>query len=577
MDKINIELIGESKYKLLCEWYYKLDDNRVFKYKLSDIIEALVCDESIEIEELPIKVQLNCIAYCEYDVCDSCRTPLSFIGYRQEFFYKPTINTDKYTCKKCSLQEQQKQYEIPQIQHLNQSEIAFLLDFIKFKDIEKVSKTHGLNISKRAELFKKFLKLKLVQPYNYAEQAQLSANVIDKGESYIRLQREIADLPFPSPEYHKREEKIKQLESTLKSVQEGIKIRKEADESDERERQENLFVPLLPSFAEKIEEEQHTKEELMVQAYQQQVFYTLPKKEQDFLLKLPFTESNVYEAIAEAGINSGDLPALMKKLYELHIIYTNDLENIKFLFEFRLQLFDIRIKNRREKAKEAKKIAMLEAFENSIYESLNGIEYNFFVNLLALENFSKAQRKVGINQDNALKILLYLDEINLIDLIDEDKKEFRYFEGFRYFLKDHKPKTKSIFGSVKESEMFRMLKRRFLFVYPQVPLCSFIETDAIQHLLDKNSNKFSYFLSCRLDCLVCDKEGNPKIAFEYQGGYHLDADQKWKDELKRSILEFAGIPLHDINSYIISDESSFELGDINLTFTHIQQRYEAPF
>ncbi|MEJ2637157.1 MAG: DUF2726 domain-containing protein, partial [Calditrichia bacterium] len=50
-------------------------------------------------------------------------------------------------------------------------------------------------------------------------------------------------------------------------------------------------------------------------------------------------------------------------------------------------------------------------------------------------------------------------------------------------------------------------------------------------------------LPCRADFVVCDFEGCPEFAVEYNGGYHEGGQQTERDEFKRRILNEVGLPL----------------------------------
>ncbi|MEJ2637191.1 MAG: DUF2726 domain-containing protein [Calditrichia bacterium] len=50
-------------------------------------------------------------------------------------------------------------------------------------------------------------------------------------------------------------------------------------------------------------------------------------------------------------------------------------------------------------------------------------------------------------------------------------------------------------------------------------------------------------LTCRVDFVVCDFEGCPEFAVEYNGGYHEDGQQTDRDEFKRRILNEVGLAL----------------------------------
>ena len=72
--------------------------------------------------------------------------------------------------------------------------------------------------------------------------------------------------------------------------------------------------------------------------------------------------------------------------------------------------------------------------------------------------------------------------------------------------------------------------------------------EQIESILDVQWKR-NYFLTCRFDFLVCNREGIPLGVFEYNGGYHKrDDDQKFRDQFKRDVLQYLGIGLTIIDA-----------------------------
>jgi hypothetical protein len=137
-----------------------------------------------------------------------------------------------------------------------------------------------------------------------------------------------------------------------------------------------------------------------------------------------------------------------------------------------------------------------------------------------------------------------------MDLIGVKKDENHYYvhDGLRDALASlsTQRRVKSIFGSPRALELYRKLKREHAFVFPEIPICAFIERSGVSHLFTETWHE-NYFLTCRIDFLVCDPEGKPTEALEYQGSYHSDSHQRRKDDFKRQLLEEAGLPIHEVS------------------------------
>ncbi|RMD65828.1 DUF2726 domain-containing protein [Candidatus Pacearchaeota archaeon] len=117
-------------------------------------------------------------------------------------------------------------------------------------------------------------------------------------------------------------------------------------------------------------------------------------------------------------------------------------------------------------------------------------------------------------------------------------------------------RVRLIFGSPKAQELYRELKRKYLFVYPEIPICAFIAKEQVEHLFSEDWH-FSYFLTARVDFVVCEPDGKPKFAVEYQGGYHESAEQRKKDRFKKLVLNEVGLPLIEISSRDIQNLDEF--------------------
>lgn len=210
---------------------------------------------------------------------------------------------------------------------------------------------------------------------------------------------------------------------------------------------------------------------------------------------------------------------------------------------------------RKEKELALKRKRMREAYEKGVYEQLSPVEFNFLVALASSGSSGKAGEKIGLKEATADKIYMKLDQL---DLIWHDPEAGKY-----YFLNDsfkealirigQKRKVKSIFGSPKERELYLKLKRKHLFVYPQQPLSSFVDMAAVEHLFDKEWHR-GYFLTCRVDCVVCEQDGTPIFVAEYQGGGHESEWHRERDSFKKKVLGAVGLNLMEINSKELTNE-----------------------
>jgi hypothetical protein len=108
-------------------------------------------------------------------------------------------------------------------------------------------------------------------------------------------------------------------------------------------------------------------------------------------------------------------------------------------------------------------------------------------------------------------------------------------------------KVKTVFGSSKNLDLYRRLKKELPFVFPEMPISAFIDKSQVEHLFTEDWH-YSYFLKARIDCVSCDSEGIPYRAYEYQGGHHQDGEQAKKDAFKKLLLLEVDLPLTEVTS-----------------------------
>ena len=202
------------------------------------------------------------------------------------------------------------------------------------------------------------------------------------------------------------------------------------------------------------------------------------------------------------------------------------------------------------------------AYMNGTYEQLNKLEFNFLVALAGAESPKNAMRQLGLSQNNAEALF---DKLNRLDLIIFDPETDRYhiLPGPRKALIEvgQRRTVRSIFPSPQAIRVYQKLKGKYLFVYPEIPICVFIEMKDVEHLFKREWHK-NYFLTCRVDFIVCDQEGIPKFAVEYQGGGHESEEQRVKDLFKKRVLNEVGLNLREIRKRELSSfENDFKDSD----------------
>lgn len=198
---------------------------------------------------------------------------------------------------------------------------------------------------------------------------------------------------------------------------------------------------------------------------------------------------------------------------------------------------------------QAKLEQMRQAVESSIYQSLEPVELGFLVQLASSFSIEMAQISAGISKKYATKLLKKFDALYLIhrkapsntlgavNMLDELKNILRSAPAPR--------KGKSIFACQEALDLFRKLKTKHPFVYPEVPVCAFIENSEIQrHVEEGDLNRF---MTCRVNFLICEQDGTPVCAVDYQTDFE-DAEQTKRRELKTKVLSAIGLPLTIVNS-----------------------------
>ena len=190
---------------------------------------------------------------------------------------------------------------------------------------------------------------------------------------------------------------------------------------------------------------------------------------------------------------------------------------------------------------------MESAVESGAHEGLNDLEYAFLVELAREGDAEKAAVCVGVGGEAMKGLMRNLARMDLIEIEKGNRVHLLPELREMLLLDPRNGKTMSVLGKPKAVELYRTLKRAYAFVFPEVPLAAFIRVGAAESIIAEKADRW-YFLTCRVDFLVCDRDGFPRLVFEYQGGGHAEEDNRKRDALKRKFLEAAGIPLHEVGS-----------------------------
>ncbi len=193
-------------------------------------------------------------------------------------------------------------------------------------------------------------------------------------------------------------------------------------------------------------------------------------------------------------------------------------------------------------------------FENGNYESLNKLEMRVLIELSKYNGgnpYDSIRKKYGLSEENIRRIVNKFIDVHILyqHTSSEDGEEWE--TGYLILpelvesLSDVicESGVNPIFPNDKVMSVYKRLKQEHLFVYPEVPICVFINKDFVKDVFTQDWHEH-YYLTARVDFLVCDEDSNPKFAVEYQGSYHKDNNaQIGMDEFKRKILEYAGLPI----------------------------------
>jgi hypothetical protein len=215
--------------------------------------------------------------------------------------------------------------------------------------------------------------------------------------------------------------------------------------------------------------------------------------------------------------------------------------------------------------------AMRVAYEKGIYERLHPVEHRFLVALAIEGNTNQATKTVGISSAARAPIIEKLLDLGLMNApINPSEDYYLLPEVKELFLREHKNHRIQSVVRKPMRRLFNVLRNKHSNVFPEIPLCVFIEKSAVKHLLATSSDEF-LFLTSRIDFLICNEEMVPELAVEYHGGYHENADVKRRDQLKEKLLAEVGIPLRKIVSGDKVDDLGIDWPKLQTTVHQIGQ------
>lgn len=240
--------------------------------------------------------------------------------------------------------------------------------------------------------------------------------------------------------------------------------------------------------------------------------------------------------------------SVFRRRYEFeHSLYAHLLEPDTYGY-----CYDCRKEVEREEQEyrvQAKLEKMRHAVESSVYQSLEPVEFGFLVQLASSFSIDMAQDCAGISKRYATKLLKKFNSLYLIDRNSpcKDFEAVTMLDELRTILRSAPTprKGKSIFACPESLDLFRKLKAKHPFVYPEVSLCAFIENSDIQRLVAEGD--LNRFMTCRVNFLICEQDGTPVCAVEYKA-HSEDAQQTKCRELKTKVLSAIGLPLTAVNS-----------------------------
>lgn len=214
--------------------------------------------------------------------------------------------------------------------------------------------------------------------------------------------------------------------------------------------------------------------------------------------------------------------------------------------------------NKQQKEKQAKlyETEVLEhakAIEDGVYDSLTSIELNYLIHLAKTGDSEQVAKIMGISEKQRASLHKKISALKLI--IFPPSGGYHMDENFEKSIckLNTDDKLKSVFGSKAAHDLYKKLRRTYMYVYPEIPLSAFIKKQDVEHIFTESWH-YNYFLMCRLDFVVTDQNGMPRFGVEYQGGYHESKEQTVKDKFKLKLMNELGLEIQYKTHLDLRDE-----------------------
>lgn len=186
---------------------------------------------------------------------------------------------------------------------------------------------------------------------------------------------------------------------------------------------------------------------------------------------------------------------------------------------------------------------MYEAMENAAFHGLNLVELSFFKEIIKLNSdYMQAGKHMGMCERNIMSCMESLKEKKLLHY-DFFGFPIRLLPEYTQLLGNDSDAPIKQFITDNNRALYKKLRREHPYVYPEASIAAFLDIQRLQYLITEKWH-MGYILSARVDCVVCDENGFPLFAAEYQGSAHDEPLIKAKDKFKKSVLENAGIPVN---------------------------------
>jgi hypothetical protein len=199
----------------------------------------------------------------------------------------------------------------------------------------------------------------------------------------------------------------------------------------------------------------------------------------------------------------------------------------------------------REKENAAITMRVEEALLDNRDHQLNKLEYEIFKEMvLQIEEWEIRKRK-GMSLPYFEKVLQRLEALELL-IITNGRMFFASDYTIIFSNEKAQPGYRRIFGSENNYRLHQQLRREYAFVHPEVPMAAFIIKEKVQHLFTETWQE-NYFLRCRFDALICDREGMPLLAVEFQSSRHEEESVANHDNFKKEVLASVGLQVRTLS------------------------------